>query len=109
MAEAVQKGPPSVYAMLGKAPCDGCGHATQCKAEQLACKAFEHYVETGEIPENPRWYEPQRAQYDAVFRPDTEDRRELAWQLKRQGLSQRAIARRLNVSHGSISNYLRGW
>lgn len=50
------------------APCNGCAHRPRCKYEQLACPAFESFVEEFETP---RWIHktriPSRLIFERVF------------------------------------------
>lgn len=48
-----------------------CGHREECAAQQLACSAFAHYYQSGEV-KHPNWDFPQRA--TALAQPIWRDR-----------------------------------
>lgn len=48
-----------------------CGHREECAAQELACSAFAHYYQTGEV-KHPNWDFPQRA--SSLQRPIWRDR-----------------------------------
>lgn len=52
-------------------PCDGCRHASRCKAEELACEAFVIYRRVDRAPE--RWAyaprQPSKERHDRAHAP----------------------------------------
>lgn len=52
-------------ATLKHAPCDDCEHASHCKATGATCKAFDLFVETGQVNFAKRWRMPHRLQVAA--------------------------------------------
>ena len=45
-------------ATLKQAPCDACEHASQCKTTGETCKAFDLFVNTGQVNVAARWRVP---------------------------------------------------
>lgn len=53
---------------LDPCPCDGCEEARRCARWRLACRAFSHYVATGQcVAGTPAVDQPTRDRYEQLF------------------------------------------
>lgn len=58
-----------LYAALdqGNVPCDNCALHDKCKHEELACRTFWHFVNSGEYTERGKHEKPTRWIFKKIF------------------------------------------
>lgn len=69
--------------MARPAPCDGCINNTRCGFELKACRAFQHYVNSGGISHNLTKV-PNRKIFNEIFYEDEELDRKALTALRKQ-------------------------